>query len=163
MLKPLPHVLRPKRFGSSLKTSGHYKRKQISYCEKSKLQSEGTYLITMPNSYTIEIWDINTKLLLKTLTSHSSPIVSIQYTPDLDFVLSFCQHSILHIWKMDNGNLCLTLENIPQVPPIVSRGLLCFIDSNNCAVVGNPEKGTHTVLSKRHILLLTLKRKIRMK
>lgn len=164
MIKPLPNILRGKRYGSNAKTSGHYKRKQILYSEISNLYTEGNYLVSMPNPTSIEVFDLNKHKLLSVLTPNDSGVKKISFTLNYSHLLAFCINNTLVVWDFHEPKALFHIENLVDDNILFTkdRFFVC-VDVNNKVVVADLNTGKINLLSKKAMLLFDLKRKIRFK
>jgi WD40 repeat protein len=163
-MKPLPNILRGKRYGSSSKKSGHYKRKQILYSEISNLYTEGNYLVSMPNLISIEVFDLKKHKLLSVLTPNDAGVKKISFTHNYSYLLAFCINNTLVVWNFHEPKAIFHIENIADDNVLFTkdRFFVC-VDMNNKAVIADLNTGKINLLSKKAMLLFNLKRKIRLK
>ncbi|OMJ72541.1 hypothetical protein SteCoe_28984 [Stentor coeruleus] len=159
MIKPLPNILRGKRYGSNKKTSGHYKRKQILYSE-----IKGNYLISISNPKSIEVFDLCKHKLLNVLTPNDAGVKKISFTYNYSFLLAFCINNTLVVWNFHEPKALFHIENLvdDNVLFAKNRFFLC-VDVNNKVVVADLNTGKINLLSKKAMILFDLKRKIRLK
>ena len=73
------------------------------------ITSNGKYIVSGSNKY-INIWDIKTGELLKTLIGHNKPVSSVSITPDNTKIISGSYDKTIKIWDMKSGKLLKTLK-----------------------------------------------------
>ncbi len=78
--------------------------------EKIAAGCDGNMLRLTNNSYSIKIWDIATKKLLKTLRGHKNAVSSLAFSIDDKKLFSASFDKTIKIWDIESGNLIDTLQ-----------------------------------------------------
>ena len=68
---------------------------------------------------TIQLWDINTRKHLKTLTGHEEGVTAVVYSPDGTTLVSGSQDGTIRLWNVNTGDHIKTIEEAGHVTSLV--------------------------------------------
>ena len=58
----------------------------------------------------MKVWRVGDSSLVRTLSGHSKPVVTVALSPDGQFVASGSEDSTVRIWRMEDGKLVKVLQ-----------------------------------------------------
>lgn len=162
MHKPPPNILRPKKFGSNDRKSGNYIRRQINFVEKSIVYVEDKFIISVINRFSVEILDIEISKIINILSDHSKPIEKINMISD-EILLSFYYDNTVNIWDLKASLKIFTIPNVLNPYVFTKNRYFLFTDIYNYGITVDLINKTLFKSSRKHILLLIFKKKIKLK
>lgn len=164
MIRSRPHVIRRKKYADNKKVSGDYKRSQVKRVEKSNKNSDGNYLISMSDDYSIQLYDITHKTLTNSFCAHSYRVEKIEILLRQNILLAFCYEDFLNIWDLKSNSLFHTLPNIQSTTNYnISNQNLIFINKTPQALIFNGEDKNISQHTRVGTLLMVFKRRFRLK
>ena len=74
---------------------------------------DGRQLATSSSDRSIKLWDVETGMLLTTLTGHDDRILSLSYSPDGRRLASGSADETIKLWDLNTGNCLRTYKLDP--------------------------------------------------
>lgn len=85
--------------------------------------------------HTIKIWDVESALLLKTLTGHAGWVTAITITPDSKYIISGSMDGTIKMWDLNTGDILQTISSRPA-----STNSLAIAPDGTYFVSGSPSE-----------------------
>jgi WD40 repeat protein len=109
--------------------------KTVSFGSSVAFSSDGKTIASGSDDNTIKIWDSSTGKLIRTLTGHSSSVLSVAFSSDGKTVASGSWDNTIKIWDSSTGKLIRTLTGH-------SQGVLSVAFSSDGKIASGSEDNT---------------------
>jgi len=92
-------------------TSGKLVEKlKQAWMEAAQLSPDGRTLASSGENGTIDLWDVTTRSLRKTLTGHRAAVLDLSFSPDGRMLASASGDGTVRLWETGRGDLLKTLQ-----------------------------------------------------
>lgn len=116
-----------------------------TYVHSVALSSDGKYLATASNDYTVRLWDVKSGKELHSLAVPKEYVNAVAFSPDSKTLAAASAEKIIRLWDVSNGRELRRISTANGVPHAVAFSLdgkqLAFAGESNAVVIWDLVEG----------------------